>query len=216
MSIDLNSSKSYREYMAGIDKYPALVGFLKEIGHYQEGSPPKYLAEGPADPRAVVGMEFYRLLSSKSPEEVKIFYNAIVRQRAEKADISNGLSAQDVEDILREDVVLRILECHPVNFIDAYKRDDGHIRLDDFSNCFNGAGSNYSEWIKDLKEITPTRELVYQDERTRVLHALNRNTDKIKKLINLLKSEKDPLPELGRTIEKNLQELLTPENSSNE
>ena len=216
MSIGLNSSEKYKEHMGSIDKYPALVGFLKEIGHYKEGAPQGYLAKEPADPRTVVGLEFYRLLSSKSPEEVKVFHDTIVRQTAEKADLSSGLTEQDTEDILREDVLLRILECSPADYFNVYNKDDGHLRLGDFSNCFNEAGSNYSEWIQELKENMPSYKLIYQDEKTRVLHALNRNAGKIKRFIELLKSEKDPLPEFGSTLERNLQKLLKPGNGSGE
>lgn len=192
--------------MAGIDHYPSLIGFLKEIGHYEERYKAECLSEEPANHNTVIGLEIYRLLSSRSPEEIKISYGRIFRQPAEKAELSASMSTQDIEDILREDVVLKILECRPANYADAYKKDDGHLRLGDFSNCFNGTDSKYSAWVQRLKSQVGARKLIENDEKNRVKQAVNRNKTKLKKFLELLKSEQDPLPEWGIKLEKNLQE----------
>lgn len=198
--------KDNADIMDNIPKYPQLISFLKEIGHYQDSYKIMYPTEEPTNLNVIIGLEIYRLLSSRSPEEIKITDDIIFRQPAEKAKLGEGVSEQNIEDILREDVVLRILECHPMKYIDAYKKDDGHIRIYDFSNCFTGAHSKYAEWISGLKSRARAHRLIEQDERNRVKQAVNRNKDKLKKLIVLLKSEQEPLPEWGLRLEKNLQE----------
>jgi len=115
---------------------------------------------------------------------------------------------QNKEDVLKEDLVLQILDACPPESKDLYGMNDLHYVLHDFTYCFKGYGirTAYHEFIDKTAADIPAqiiRELAGKDINRRIL----RNRDHLTALLEALQQDPEPLPGYAATLEKSLREF---------
>jgi hypothetical protein len=186
---------------------------FKDTGHFIEGKDqipgidmPKYYSwhEIVFNPRRIIGIAVHSLVSSK-PRDIYLTNGKHIFYEIGNTPKISFTDSQK-EDIIREDLVLGILDAVAPDIPGSYEEIDGHLRLADFSICFKGRleDNPYFDYLEKISKEIPAG-LIREDEHKCMHRRIKRNRDHITRLLSAMKSDESPLPEYAAGIEKRLK-----------
>ncbi len=156
-------------------------------------------------PEGIVGIAVHALVSGRPWEDYVTDGNEIhtPKNGAQRFDGS----ARHKEDVLREDLVLRILDSAPSNVRDDFESVDGHLRASDFRYAFRGRPRECS-YLDFLREIAESKGLpaglIRKDEAKHIKRRVSRNHGYLARLLSAMRKDGHPMPEFADRLEEAL------------
>ena len=133
-----------------MEKYNHLMEWLKEKGHIGKKSDKRYYGML-FTPEKIIGLAVHSLLSHKPRERYYTDGEKIYFIKDEVAPKKEDLTKTQKEDIVREHEMFQILSYTPHVVEDVYGLANGHLRIANFDNCFEGNTSNvYILYLADI------------------------------------------------------------------
>lgn len=188
-------------------KYGNVLGLMKDTGHTASNGHGRGYRSFKFTPARLVGIAVHALVSGRPWEDYLTDSNKIYvpKNGAQRFDGSK----RHKEDIVREDLVLRIINAAPSSVHDDFESVDGHLRVSDFSYAFGGRNEpgSYLDFLGELDESKRfPAALVRQDEARHIRRRLSRNHHHVARLLEAMRKDEEPMPEFAGRLEKALVE----------
>lgn len=188
-------------------KYKHVLGLMEDTGHLASNGHGRGYRSFDFTPARLVGIAVHALVSGRPWEDYltdrdKIYVPTNGAQRF------NG-SKRHREDVVREDLVLRIINAAPSNVRDGFESVDGHLRVANFSYAFGGREEpgSYLDFLRKLDENEGfPAALVRKDEATRIKRRVSRNHGHVARLLDAMRKDECPMPEFADALEGALAE----------
>jgi len=160
-------------------------------------------------PESLVGIAVHALVSGRPWEDYLV--------NGEKGQIyvpQNGSkrfdgSPRHKEDVVREDLVLRIINACPSNIHTDFESVDGHLRYSGFGRVFDEKSGNgsYRDFLSEIdgNQNVPVG-LLREDEAKHIRRRLSRNHKHIAKLLDAMRKDENPMPDFADQLEEALGE----------
>jgi len=192
-------------------KYEHVLDLMHDTGHFPGEKDRWSYGEGyrkvPFTPQGLVGIAVHALVSGRPWENYVIDEDGIHFPR-NGAQGYDG-SARHKEDVLREDLVLQLINAAPSNVRNDFESVDGHLRASDFSYAFQGR-EREGDYLDFLREIAESKGLpaglIRTDEAKRIRRRVSRNHDYIARLLRAMRKDEHPMPEYADRLEEALAE----------
>jgi len=190
-------------------KYKHLEELLKQRMEFVEGEDSlpvrhsyKY-SKIPFSPERIVGLLVHSMLSDMPRAHFYTDGNYIYYFGNENTNFNPTRTQK--EDIIKEDLLLEIIDAAPHNLKDSYETTNGHLRVSDFGSSFGGRQSNspYFDYLRKISKEVPYN-LLRKEERRNIRKVVQSESDDIANLLTALKTDKDPLPKFAEKLEKAL------------
>jgi len=115
---------------------------------------------------------------------------------------------ENKRDVLKEDLVLQILDAQPPGTERLYDINDLHYVLHDFTHCFRGYGvrTAYHDFIDKTAADMPA-QFIKEHTGKEINWRIRRNRGHLTALLEAMQQDPEPLPTYAVTLEKGLREF---------